>query len=59
VVQRVDGAAPPADGQAGTQAHSDSELDELAKALFGRFRTHLRAEVIHDREARGLTFDAF
>ena len=41
------------------QGHSDTELDELARALFGRFRTHLRAEVIHEREAKGLTFDAF
>jgi hypothetical protein len=56
VVQRVDGAAPaPAAGE----GRSDSELDELARALFGRIRSHLRAEVIHEREAKGLTFDAF
>jgi len=56
VVQRVDGAAPAAPSDEG---RSESELDELARALFGRIRTHLRAEVIHEREARGLTFDAF
>ena len=57
VIQRVDGAAPPAapDGV----AHSETELDELARALFGRIQSHLRAEVIHEREAKGLTFDAF
>jgi hypothetical protein len=38
---------------------SDRELDELARDLFGRIRTQLRAEVIHEREAKGLTFDAF
>jgi hypothetical protein len=60
IVQRVDGAAPPAeDGQRGGQAHSETELDELARALFGRIRNHLRTEVIHEREAKGLTFDAF
>jgi hypothetical protein len=57
IVQRVEGAAPTPDEDTG--GHSDSELDELARALFGRIRTHLRAEVIHEREARGLTFDAF
>ncbi len=56
VVQRVDGAAPPAPTE---QGRSESELDELARALFGRIRTHLRTEVIHEREAKGLTFDAF
>jgi hypothetical protein len=56
VVQRVDGAAPAV---ASGEGHSDSELDELARELFGRIRSHLRAEVIHEREARGLTFDAF
>ena len=30
-----------------------------AKALFGRFRTQLKSEVIHEREAKGLGFDAF
>jgi hypothetical protein len=57
IVQRVDGAAPPA--ETGTDGHSDRELDDLARALFGRIRGHLRAEVIHEREAKGLTFDAF
>ena len=56
VVQRVDGAASAAPSEEG---RSESELDELARALFGRIRTHLRAEVIHEREAKGLTFDAF
>jgi hypothetical protein len=56
VVQRVDGAAPAAPSEEG---QSDSELDELARSLFGRIRGQLRAEVIHEREARGLTFDAF
>ena len=57
VVQRVDGAAPPV--ESAPQGHSDTELDDLARALFGRIRTHLRAEVIHEREAKGLSFDAF
>jgi len=56
IVQRVDGAAPAAPSAEG---HSETELDELARALFGRIRTHLRADVIHEREAKGLTFDAF
>ncbi len=56
MVQRVDGAAPAAPSE---QGRSESELDELARALFGRIRTHLRTEVIHEREAKGLTFDAF
>jgi len=57
VVQRAEGAAPAAEN--GTGEHSDSELDELARALFGRIRSHLRTEMIHEREAKGLTFDAF
>jgi hypothetical protein len=56
IVQRVDGTAPAAPSAEG---HTDAELDELARALFGRIRTHLRSEVIHEREAKGLTFDAF
>ena len=57
VVQRVDGSAPPApEGPAG---RSDRELDELARALFGRIQSRLRTEVIHEREARGLGFDSF
>ena len=59
VVQRVDGAAPSEAGQAGQSGRSDSELDQLASALFPRIKNHLRTEVIHEREARGLTFDAF
>ncbi|HYO43135.1 MAG TPA: hypothetical protein VES19_08060 [Candidatus Limnocylindrales bacterium] len=57
VVQRVDGAAPPAGDASG--GHTDTELDELARAIFGRIRGHLRSEVIHEREAKGLSFDAF
>jgi hypothetical protein len=56
VVQRVEGAAPEAPA---TEGHTETELDELAKAIFGRIRNHLRTEVIHEREAKGLTFDAF
>jgi hypothetical protein len=48
------GQEPEPDG-----ARSDKELDELARDLFGRIRTQLRTEVIHEREAKGLTFDAF
>ena len=58
IVQRVDGAAPVAEGSGGG-GRSDSELDDLARQLFGRIRTHLRNEVIHEREAKGLGFDAF
>ncbi len=36
---------------------SERDLDELAQALFGRIRGRIRSELIHDREARGLTFD--
>ncbi len=57
VVQRIDGTAPTTSADA--EERSDAELDELAGALFGRIRAHLRSEVIHEREARGLTFDAF
>jgi hypothetical protein len=57
VVQRVEGTAPAVQG--GETGHTDRELDELAKQLFGRFRGQLRAEVITEREARGLGFDAF
>jgi len=57
VVQRVEGTAPEPGG--GPTGHSDTELDELARAIFGRIRTHLRSEVIHEREAKGLSFDAF
>jgi len=57
VVQRIDGTSPTPSADA--DERSDAELDELAGALFGRIRAHLRSEVIHEREARGLTFDAF
>ena len=56
-VQRIEGAAPPVeDGGAG---QSDTELDELSRKLFGRLRGQLRAELTQEREARGLSFDAF
>lgn len=58
VIQRIDGSAPTSQPGPGG-ARSDKELDELAQALFGRLRTRLRTEVIHEREARGLGFDAF
>jgi Meckel syndrome type 1 protein len=57
VVQREPGTAPPVQG--GQTGHTDRELDELAKQLFGRVRGQLRAEMISEREARGLSFDAF
>jgi hypothetical protein len=41
----------------GSKGHSDKELEELAQALFSRIRGRLRNELIHDREAKGLTFD--
>jgi hypothetical protein len=60
-VQRVDGpvaptgAAPAANTP--SPARSERDLDELAKALFGRIRTRLRNDLLHDREAAGFTFD--
>jgi hypothetical protein len=59
VVQREEAAPTPADNAGQGTARSDRELDELAKALFGRLRTQLKSEVIHEREAKGLGFDAF
>jgi len=56
-VQRVDGAAPPVED--GGSGQSDTELDELSRKLFGRIRGQLRAELTQEREARGLSFDAF
>jgi DNA polymerase-3 subunit gamma/tau len=57
VVQRVDGASPaPAPAPTGT---SDRDLDELSRKLFGRLRGQIRAEIVHEREARGLNFDSF
>ena len=55
IVQRIDGAAPPAPIEA--SGHSERELDELAGKLFRRFQNRLRAEVIYEREAKGLAFD--
>lgn len=57
VVQRVEGLAP--DPQPAPAERSEGELDELARSLFGRIRGHLRSELLHEREARGLTFDSF
>ncbi len=57
MVQREEAPAPTAEPEPAT--HSDSELDELAKALFSRIRGQIKSDLIHDREARGLTFDAF
>jgi hypothetical protein len=62
VVQRDEIAAPtppapvaPAGPSSATP--SERDLDELAQALFGRIRGRLRNDLIHDREAKGLTFD--
>ena len=57
IVQREEAPAPTAPPP--WRGRSDRELDELAKALFGRIRTQLKSEVIHEREAKGLGFDAF
>jgi hypothetical protein len=60
VIQREEAAAPaPAGTPASEAQRSDKELDQLAQDLFGRLRTRLRSEVIQEREARGLGFDAF
>ena len=53
------GGAAPTSAPQPSNGRSDRELDELAKALFGRIRTQLKSEVIHEREAKGLGFDAF
>jgi hypothetical protein len=55
VIQRIDGSAPTPPAPADEK--SDRELDELARAIFGRLRTRLRSEYIFEREAKGLTFD--
>jgi hypothetical protein len=55
VVQRIDGAAPAAPVE--SEGHSESDLDDLARKLYGRFQNRLRAELIYEREAKGLTFD--
>jgi hypothetical protein len=57
VVQRIDGSPPAASDTKGGAEHSDEELDELARSLFGRLRNRLRSEYIYEREAKGLTFD--
>ena len=59
VIQRLEDDGVPAGGSGRDGGRSEGELDELAQALFGRFRTRIRAEVIHEREALGLGFDAF
>ena len=62
-VQRLDppGSSAPAkpagEASGGAARPSEKELEELAQALFSRIRTRLRADLIHDREAKGLTFD--
>jgi hypothetical protein len=53
--QSVGGTVAPS--SSGSKGHSDKELEELAQALFSRIRGRLRNELIHDREAKGLTFD--
>jgi hypothetical protein len=55
IIQRIDGSAPTP--PASDDGKSDRELDELARAIFGRLRTRLRSEYIFEREAKGLTFD--
>ncbi|HSL32411.1 MAG TPA: hypothetical protein VK871_02105 [Candidatus Limnocylindrales bacterium] len=55
VVQRIDGAAPAAPVE--SEGQSEGDLDDLARKLFGRFQNRLRAELIYEREAKGLTFD--
>jgi hypothetical protein len=52
-------AATDAAGEAAGGEQSDAELDDLARKLFGRFKAHLRTEVVQEREAKGLGFDAF
>ena len=55
IVQRVDGSAPPPPPE--PEGQSESDLDDLARKLFGRIRNRLRAELIYEREAKGLSFD--
>ena len=55
VVQRVDGVAAPPPPE--SEGQSESDLDDLARKLFGRIRNRLRAELIYEREAKGLSFD--
>jgi hypothetical protein len=55
-IQR-EGAASTSVSSEPVKGRSERDLEELAQALFGRIRTRLRSELIHDREAKGLTFD--
>jgi hypothetical protein len=57
IVQRADGAAPPPPDDEG-EGRSESDLEELARALFPRFQRQLRMEYVYEREARGLPFDS-
>lgn len=60
-VQRAEQTSPTPVPPAGTDQsapRSERDLDELAQALFGRIRGRIRSELIHDREAKGLTFDS-
>jgi hypothetical protein len=57
VVQRVEGTPPAPPEKEEAEGHSDNELDELARAIFGRIRNQLRYEYVYEREAKGLTFD--
>ena len=50
-------SAPAAPSPGGSTIPSERDLDELAQALFGRIRGRLRSDLIHDREAKGLSFD--
>jgi hypothetical protein len=60
-VQRAEQTSPTPVPPAGTDQsapRSERDLDELAQALFSRIRGRIRSELIHDREAKGLTFDS-
>jgi hypothetical protein len=60
-VQRADDPKPTPVAQAASNQpdhRSEQELDRLAQQLFGRIRGRIRSELIHDREAQGLTFDS-
>lgn len=59
VIQRIDGASPPVPPPSsnGSDGPSERDLEQLAQALFSRIRGRIRTELIHDREARGLSFD--
>ena len=54
-VQRIDGSPSP--DPAPAEGQSESDLEELARALFPKFQRQLRMEYIYEREARGLPFD--